>query len=239
MKRFTPHRWWLLTVLTAVPALSLAAGVPHLFTSGTVVSSAEVNANFAQLADRLTALEATPASGTYVRWGRTTCSNDAQVVYDGYIAGKLNGQSGSGVGNLCLNRTPEWLSYEDVNQDGAILYGTKYQTAGYGAGLGAISNYSAPCAVCEVPRRAQLMIPGSASCPSGWTPEYNGYLMSAHYTQQASDWLCVDAASEPLALPDAFDGHLLYPTEVDCGVIPCAPDGYVQDRELACVVCTK
>ena len=239
MKRFTPHRWWLLTVLTAVPALSLAAGVPHLFTAGTAISSAEVNENFANLADRLTALEARPIASTYVRWGRTSCNNDAQPLYDGYVAGNHSTHAGSGAGSLCLHRTPEWLEFNDFDQNGGLLYGTEYRTLGYVAGLDPVHDYKAECVVCEVPRATQLMIPGRTSCPSGWTLEYNGYLMSHHFTDNASDWLCIDATPEQRGTADVFGGHLLYPTEVECGALPCAPDAYVQDREVTCAVCTK
>ncbi len=33
------------------------------------------------------------------------------------------------------------------------------------------------------------------------------------------------------------NGNLLYPTEAECGSLPCGP--YVQDRELTCVVCAR
>jgi hypothetical protein len=229
----------LLTVLTAVPALSLAAGVPHIFTAGTAISSAQVNENFADLADRLTSIEARPVTTTYVRWGRTTCGNDAQAVYDGYVAGRHTIHVGSGSGSLCLHRTPEWLEFNDADQNGALLYGTEYRTLGYVAGLDPAQNFEAECVVCEVPRATQLTIPGRTSCPAGWTLEYNGYLMSHLYTDNGSDWLCVDAAPEQHGTAGVLGGHLFYPTEIECGALPCAPDGYVQDREVACAVCSK
>jgi len=44
--------------------LVFAAGVPNVFTPGTVISSAQVNENFAAVTNRLTALETTLSSGT-------------------------------------------------------------------------------------------------------------------------------------------------------------------------------
>ena len=56
MKRFKAHRLWIITLLLSVPLIVVAA-VPNVFQSGTVISSAQVNANFAALDARITALE--------------------------------------------------------------------------------------------------------------------------------------------------------------------------------------
>jgi len=57
MKRFGNVKIWVITLLLSVPVLVVAA-VPNVFTSGTVISSAAVNANFAALDTRIAALEA-------------------------------------------------------------------------------------------------------------------------------------------------------------------------------------
>jgi hypothetical protein len=244
MKKFTKHRWWLLTVLMTVPLLAVAAGVPNVFTSGTVISSTQVNDNFKNVTDRLTTLEAASRSSTYVRWGRTVCPTGATVLYTGYAAGghyqPLAANIGSGVGTICLHDTPQWLVYDDANNDSAFIYGTEYETGAYGVpALRPLQNYDATCVVCEVPRTAELMIPGRTSCPGGWTLEYNGYLMSSHHTQNQSDWSCVDATPEMAGSSANQDGHLFYPTEVQCGSLLCQNGGYVQNREVTCAVCTK
>ena len=64
--RFGKHRWWILTVLLTAPLLALAADVPHMFTAGTVISSTEVNENFKNLSDRVTALENAKTNVTVV-----------------------------------------------------------------------------------------------------------------------------------------------------------------------------
>jgi hypothetical protein len=58
MARFAKHRWWILTALLTAPLVAIAAGVPNMFAPNTTISSAAVNANFTNLADRVTALEA-------------------------------------------------------------------------------------------------------------------------------------------------------------------------------------
>jgi hypothetical protein len=64
--RFEKHRWWVLTALLTVPLAAFAAGVPNVFTPGTVISSQQVNDNFKSLSDRVTALEAAKTTLTIV-----------------------------------------------------------------------------------------------------------------------------------------------------------------------------
>ena len=61
MTKFSKHKWWILTVLITAPLVAIAA-VPNVFSPNTVISSAQVNANFAGLDTRLGALEA-PTTG--------------------------------------------------------------------------------------------------------------------------------------------------------------------------------
>jgi hypothetical protein len=56
MKRFGKHKLWIITLLLSAPVVVVAA-VPNVFQTGTVISSAQVNANFAALDNRITALE--------------------------------------------------------------------------------------------------------------------------------------------------------------------------------------
>lgn len=63
---FSKHKWWTVTVLLTAPLIALAAGVPNVFTANTPISSAQVNANFTNLADRVTALEAASAKSSAV-----------------------------------------------------------------------------------------------------------------------------------------------------------------------------
>ena len=56
MNRFKSHKLWIITLLLSLPVIVLAA-VPNVFQSGTVISSAQVNANFAALDARITTLE--------------------------------------------------------------------------------------------------------------------------------------------------------------------------------------
>ena len=95
--------------------------------------------------------------------------------------------------------------------------------------------------VCEVDDCFKhLMIPGTYECPSGWTTEYSGWLMTGHFNHPgASTFVCVDFDAEVVAGEAANnDGAHLYHVQVACPTgIQCPP--YEQDREVSCVVCTK
>ena len=58
-------------------------------------------------------------------------------------------------------------------------------------------DYDVPCAVCNTINRGKvMMIPARMSCPSGWTIEYYGYLMSDDYDLPTSrEFVCVDRIS--------------------------------------------
>jgi hypothetical protein len=56
MNRFKSHKLWIITLLLSLPVIVVAA-VPNMFQAGTVISSAQVNANFAALDARITTLE--------------------------------------------------------------------------------------------------------------------------------------------------------------------------------------
>ena len=89
-------------------------------------------------------------------------------------------------------------------------------------------------------REAVFMLPARTSCPTGWTREYYGYLMSTahdsgHYRTMFE---CVDKDQESLPGSGAnTDGAVFYHVEAHCNGIPCPP--YNNYKELNCAVCTK
>jgi len=85
------------------------------------------------------------------------------------------------------------------------------------------------------------MIPGTHVCPSGWTHEYQGYLMTTasdgrHYR---TEYICVDGVPDvvPGGNGDGGGQGVLYHVRAKCGALHCPP--YEDDREVTCVVCTK
>ncbi len=120
------------------------------------------------------------------------------------------------------------------------MYGSEYELGGIKNIIpSSLYHNNAPCAVCEADSRSmKLMIPARNVCPSGWTMEYNGYLMAENASHKRTEYVCVDA--NPTALLRGTRGQhgaLLYFVEGRCGSLPCGP--YVEGYELTCAVCTK
>ncbi|EDO37638.1 predicted protein, partial [Nematostella vectensis] len=120
------------------------------------------------------------------------------------------------------------------------IYQTEYEVNDNSIFARGLHDYDAPCAACYVPKRtANIMIPATTACPSGWTREYWGYLMTSHYAQAHEyEYICVDTNAQ--AFPGSHANHngaLLYPVQVSCSGPQCKY--YQGDKELTCVVCTK
>ena len=103
-----------------------------------------------------------------------------------------------------------------------------------------LRDLSAPCVVCHVSTRSiQIMIPAMVNCPTGWTKEYGGYVVSHGQIHTRTKFVCLDKAPE--AVPGSggnLNGALFYVVEAQCGVsLDCPP--YIDGYEISCVVCTK
>ena len=174
----------------------------------------------------------------YVRWGHNTCPDSgAQLVYAGRAGGPNWNQRGGGDNPQCLPLDPNFYKTISGAQRGGYIYGAEYQDTNR---LVANShNTDVPCAVCYVPTRNVLyMIPAKYTCPSGWTREYFGYLMSERIGHYRSQFSCVDYSLKPVSgSSQNHHSFLFYTVEGVCGSLPCPP--YNRNKELSCAVCTK
>ena len=183
-----------------------------------------------------------PANGggvTYTRWGKTTCRQGVERIYEGYAGGGEHNQKGNGANYLCLPKDPQYLSTTSPSYQ-SYLYGAEYQSNNK-VFSGNTHDYNVPCAVCHVPRKSsKLMIPAKTSCPKSWTREYYGYLMTeyhGHYPNKQYE--CVDHNPDVIAgSAKNTNGALFYFVEAVCNHgLPCGP--YVAKRAVTCAVCTK
>ena len=187
-----------------------------------------------------------PASGgvLYTRWGKSSCPNTpgTELVYAGRAGGTWYSQEGGGANYLCMPEDPQYdssLSYQAGVRDYARVHGAEYQEPVRGS-----HNHNVPCAVCFVStRESVLMIPAKSSCPSSWTREYYGYLMT-EYKGTSSNirgrtmFECVDKDQESIPGSAANgNGAQFFHVEASCNGLPCPP--YNEHQELNCVVCTK
>ena len=179
-----------------------------------------------------------PRSGgvVYTRWGKATCRNGADLVYAGVMGGSHHSQSGGGTTRLCMPLDPQYtLPYVSGVQGYSPLYQVEYQLTIRSNG------HDIPCAVCLVmTNELVLMIPAKTSCPSSWTREYYGYLMSerVHSAHHRSTFECVDKDLDSVVGSSAVVHHGLFGhVEAVCNALPCPP--YNNYKEINCVVCTK
>ncbi len=186
-----------------------------------------------------------PASGgvTYIRWGKKSCPSvpGTALLYHGMAAGSWFANTGGGANYLCMPHNPQYGNYLAGVQGSSPLYGTEYKLHSGGPISSSALDHNVPCAVCYVSTRvSSLMLPARIECPTTWTLEYNGYLMSAYHTSThyRTMFECVDQS--PDRVPGSAvntNGALFYHVEATCTGLPCGP--YDPQKELTCTVCTK
>ena len=177
----------------------------------------------------------------YTRWGKSSCPSvsGTTLVYAGRTGGTHHTHKGGAANYLCMPDDPDYLSYQSGVQGYNYVYGVEYWT--YGGPLRAVHDHNVPCAVCYASTRvAVTMILAKTRCPSTWTLEYSGYLMSEeigslHY---CSMYECVD--KNPDSVPGSAAGTQsasFHQVEAHCNGMLCPP--YDPQKELTCAVCTK
>ena len=183
--------------------------------------------------------QAGPKSGgvVYTRWGRKSCPTGAELLYEGITGGSQWDHPGGGANYVCLPKVPQYLS-TNVPPYTSSMYGTEYTHVN---NIFSGKHYhNAPCAVCYTSTKSvKLMIPARISCPSSWTIEYKGYLMTQRRSHASNKvYECVDENPESIDGSGAnTDGALFFFISTTCNGLPCPP--YVNNRAITCVVCTK
>ena len=185
-----------------------------------------------------------PTSGgaMYVRWGKSSCPQieGTELMYSGMAGGTRYSQEGGGANLLCMPADPQYtLAHRSGVTGHAYIFKVKYAGP-----LHSGDNHEVPCAVCHVSTRpAVFMIPAKTSCPSSWTREYYGYIMTSYRATGRGRLMfeCVDEDQESLlgSSNGIEDGGRLHHVEAACGAdgLSCPP--YDQNKEINCVVCTK
>ena len=172
---------------------------------------------------------------TYVRWGSSSCPDivGTTLIYNGVVGGSAFFARGGGHNQVCMPMDPELdgVRTEPGVQNFARMYGSEY--------TGDKNDQNVPCAVCSVTIAAEvIMIPARNSCPSSWTLEYDGFLMSEGPNNFRSSFICVDKSRE--AVPE-FRQHAdatdLFGCRVDCNSLFCPP--FNETMAVGCAVCSK
>ena len=133
---------------------------------------------------------------------------------------------------------PEHLQHGNGVQGYSYVYGIEYRTHSPQP-LRSVEYHNVPCAVCYTATRdTVVMIPANLHCPTHWTVEYNGYLMSEYHGYYRSTYECVDKDPESVPGLDGSSGtSFFYHVEPNCAGLSCPP--YHAQKELTCVVCSR
>jgi len=134
----------------------------------------------------------------YVCWGhKSRPDGGAQLVYEGRAGGSHYTHKGSGSNPQCLPLDPNYYTRQSGSPHYGYMYGAEYENTN-----GLVANThdtDIPCAVCYVPTRNTFyMIPAKYTCPTGWTREYFGYLISEYHGFHRSQFSCVDHSLIPV-----------------------------------------
>ena len=187
-------------------------------------------------------LQGPPAGGAvYTRWGRTICPTDqgTQLLYAGRAGATHYDHKGGAANYLCLPNDPDHLQYQSGVQQRAHIGGVEYYYTNFPS-LSSLNYHNVPCAVCYVANRSvAVMIPAKTQCPTHWTLEYVGYLMTQYHNNGGrSMYECVDKDPESVPGLNAYSDPRAFFQMVEpyCNGLSCAP--YYDEKELTCVVCT-
>ena len=190
-----------------------------------------------------TGLQGPPAGGAvYTRWGRTTCPTDqgTTLLYSGRAGGTRLDHKGGAANYLCLPNDPDHLQYQSGVRGLSHIAGVEYWYVSLPS-LSSLNYHNVPCAVCYVATRSvAVMVPAKTHCPTDWTVEYVGYLMTEHYSRNSRTmYECVD--KDPESVPGLNAGSdpraFFLQVEPYCNGLSCPP--YDGEKELTCVVCTR
>jgi len=154
----------------------------------------------------LRVLLALGASGgvVYTRWGKTSCPtvSGTELVYAGRAGGTWFQSKGGAANYLCMPDDPDYFRYSPGVQGYSYVYGAEYQS------------HHGP-------------LSAKTRCPSTWTLEYSGYLMSEARTSSdhhRTMYKCVD--KNPDSIPGSIsdiNGALFYHVEANCNGMACPP----------------
>lgn len=168
----------------------------------------------------------------YTRWGKSSCPSTAETVlmYNGMMSSSGHDVTGGGANYLCISSSLEFDAENSFSIYSSFLRNTLYKgmaSSNYGS-----EDKAAVCAVCYTPARsAKLMLPGKRQCPTDWTKEYTGYLMSGYDSHNhTSVFECIDEDLEGRLNTSSTNNvaYLYHTTSKDSSY-----------KSITCVVCTK
>ena len=163
-------------------------------------------------------------------------------MYTGVATGTKYNTKGGTSDTLCLAGNPQYKSGDRSSSNAAQLSGVQNEV--YGSPAPPLRNRFKtylPCALCYTTTKStSFMLPGRYTCPSGWSTEYSGYIMTEHTGSNKGgrrDTICVDQDAEAAATKGRALAAMLYLMQVTCIGLDCPP--FNSSIPLTCAVCSK
>ena len=161
-------------------------------------------------------------------------------MYSGRAGATRWDHKGGAANYLCMPDDPDHLQYNSGTQGKSYIAGVEYDYGSFPS-LSAVNSHNMPCALCYVStRNVVVMIPAKTHCPTNWTLEYTGYLMSEYYSHYGRTmYTCVDGDPESVPGSNGWSNPraLIYLVEPYCNGLSCPP--YDAHKELTCALCTR
>ena len=179
---------------------------------------------------------------TYIRWGRTVCPQGTSLMYSGVAAGTKYNTHGGTSDTLCLAGNPQYKAGDAPSSTATRLSGVQNEVSGSPAPpLHHRRLTYLPCALCYTTTKStSFMLPGRYTCPSGWSSEYTGYIMTewTHINRPGRrDTICVDQDAESASTKGSAVAAQLVLMQTSCIGLDCPP--FDSQKPLTCVVCSK
>ncbi|KAF8794193.1 hypothetical protein HNY73_002195 [Argiope bruennichi] len=166
---------------------------------------------------------------TYIHWGKTNCTSDAETMSKGNALGPSD--YGGGANFLCIPDKPEFGDPPANQKDAAALQTTTYQFPNG-------KNMALACSNCRLASRGTVQtFVGRTQCPQEWDFVYEGVLMSGSRNTLFTNFVCLDKNPEEGDEIETRD-----PLIPDWAIIPNEKnDDDDEEKQLlfTCVVCAK
>ena len=172
-----------------------------------------------------------PAGTMYERLGNKRCPEvtGTSLVYSGIAVGFETTNSSTTF--KCMPQVKEYIHYyksllsEYGETPVQFVHLARYETFLNRTG-------DVACAKCSTEGRGAIeLLPTTIECPSSWTKEYAGYLMT---DSGSSGFVCVDRSMEP---HNSSNSVVTGPTLTH--VVAALDSKYNSSQVLSCVVCSK
>lgn len=155
------------------------------------------------------------------------------------MAGSSTSSVGHGANYQCLPTAPVYGNFNTTENDARSAISVATIKDDTNVIDSALDSQVLQCSYCQTLSAFVVrMLVGTKSCPTGWTAEYTGYLISSkeESSRCSMGYACLASSPNTLANSDTTGTSEVYLVEQECGALPCGT--YTNYEEVACTVCS-